>query len=680
MTREIRRPITLKMTMMTATMLLLAVISTAALSIHRFTVFFGEEVQREADRGVEGLQHTLNTMLSSAGSTAAVLANTPALREAIFSGSSDGVAEELRFLTSRNGEEEGMPDFVAIADSGGIVLARTHSRRSGDSIAYQRSTALALEGKTGAAVERGTELLLTARAAVPVKDEKGIVHGVISVGYDLSKNGPMDAVKKLFGTEVTLFGGDVRYATTIERNGARATGTKLDPSVAKQVLEEKETYRGRTEILGVPFLTTYKPLLSPDGEVLGALFAGKSMTGLIDETKNFLVFLALATGALLSLFLIITVLFARRLARPLKLLVAMFRRVEEGDLSFTTDLSLAGRGDETEALLSSFDTMLVAQRGMIAGARRSAALTAEKAQCLSGLASETAEAMERIKSQVERLAGLAAHNAAALQESDAGVQQIASSASETACSSTEGAEAAVKTAIISREAGGKVRETVLAIRGLGERSSAVATSMEHVQRSVENITSFIGRIASIADQTNLLALNAAIEAARAGEGGRGFAVVADEVRKLAEETNLAAREVKKIVDELGGSAHASFASMQEMNGIMEGTVLKAEDAGKQLDGALSEIERISETIQSIAAASEEQAAAAEQTATGIDSVSRAVEDESRSVETIHGITLETAAASLKTASESHTMEAEAGTLLQSLARFRIDAGQTALNP
>jgi methyl-accepting chemotaxis protein len=680
MTREIRRPITLKMTMMTATMLLLAVISTAALSIHRFTVFFGEEVQREADRGVEGLQHTLNTMLSSAGSTAAVLANTPALREAIFSGSSDGVAEELRFLTSRNGEEEGMPDFVAIADSGGIVLARTHSRRSGDSIAYQRSTALALEGKTGAAVERGTELLLTARAAVPVKDEKGIVHGVISVGYDLSKNGPMDAVKKLFGTEVTLFGGDVRYATTIERNGARATGTKLDPSVAKQVLEEKETYRGRTEILGVPFLTTYKPLLSPDGEVLGALFAGKSMTGLIDETKNFLVFLALATGALLSLFLIITVLFARRLARPLKLLVAMFRRVEEGDLSFTTDLSLAGRGDETEALLSSFDTMLVAQRGMIAGARRSAALTAEKAQCLSGLASETAEAMERIKSQVERLAGLAAHNAAALQESDAGVQQIASSASETACSSTEGAEAAVKTAIISREAGGKVRETVLAIRGLGERSSAVATSMEHVQRSVENITSFIGRIASIADQTNLLALNAAIEAARAGEGGRGFAVVADEVRKLAEETNLAAREVKKIVDELGGSAHASFASMQEMNGIMEGTVLKAEDAGKQLDGALSEIERISETIQSIAAASEEQAAAAEQTATGIDSVSRAVEDESRSVETIHGITLETAAASLKTASESHTMEAEAGTLLQSLARFRIDAGQAALNP
>ncbi len=680
MTREIRRPITLKMTMMTATMLLLAVISIAALSLHRFTAFFTEEIQREADRGVEGLQHTLNTMLSSAGSTAAVLANTPALRDAVLSGSSDRIAEELRFLTSRNGKEEGMPDFVVVADSRGVVLARTHSRRTGDSIAYQRSTALALEGKTGAAVERGTELLLTARAAVPVKDEKGIVHGVISVGYDLSKSGPMDAVKKLFGTEATLFGGDVRYATTIEQNGARATGTKLDPSVAKRVLEEKETYRGRTEVLGVPFLTTYKPLLSPDGEVLGALFAGKSMTGLIDETKNFLVFLALATGALLSLFLIITVLFARRLARPLKLLVAMFRRVEEGDLSFTTDLSLAGRGDETEALLSSFDTMLGAQRGTIANARRSAELTAEKAKCLSGLASKTAEAMERIKSQVERLASLAAHNSAALQESDAGVQQIASSASETACSSTEGAEAAVKTAIISREAGGKVRETVLAIRGLGERSSAVATSMEHVQRSVENITSFIGRIVSIADQTNLLALNAAIEAARAGEGGRGFAVVADEVRKLAEETNLAAREVKKIVDELGGSAHASFASMQEMNGIMEGTVLKAEDAGKQLDGALREIERISETIQSIAAASEEQAAAAEQTATGIDSVSRAVEDESRSVETIHGITLETAAASLKTEAESHTMEAEAGILLWSLASFRIDAGQAALNP
>lgn len=674
MTLKARRPITCKMILMTGIMIFLAVVCTAGLSIHRFSGYFTEEVQREADRGVAGLENALHDMRFDAERLASLLANTPAIRAAILSGNPDTIRKELALMSGQDDSAGRRADFLTVTDAKGIVLARTHSDKRGDSLSYQYTTSQAIGGKAASAVESGTTIPLTARAAVPVTDAGGHVAGVVTAGYDLSKETLVDRVRQLFGAEVTIFGGDTRYATTIMQEGKRALGTRLDPVIAERVLERKETYRGRTDIFGVPFLTTYKPLLSPSGDAIGVLFAGRSLLGVIGETKRLAVFLTLVMGYLFIVFLAVTAFFARKIARPLTQLVEVAERVGEGDLSVSVDASIAGRGDETEILVAAFAGMVDAQRDMIECARTSALLTEEKAQALSELAGNTAEAMRHIELQVKRLAELAASNACALQESGAGVQEIASAASAAAFASTQGAESAAKTARISEAAGAKVRETVLAIRGLGERSSGTVAAMECVGTSVETIRSFIGRITSIADQTNLLALNAAIEAARAGDAGRGFAVVADEVRKLAEESNRAAREVQKIVAELAASTEVSLSSMHDVDTIVDATVCMAEDAGRQLDDALREIERISDGIQGIAASAEEQAAASEQTAAGIDSVTKAVEEEMQSVEAIRSATSETAATSQTTAAESRSMEIEAQGLLRVLARFRTNAG------
>ena len=678
MTARVRRPIMLKMVLMTGIMVFLAVVCTAGFSIRRFSGFFTTEVQREADRGVQGIENTLNELRQDAEILASDLAATPSVREAILSGDPEAIRNEIRAMSGRNEASGKRADFLTVTDAKGVVLARTHSDRTGDSIAYQYSTSHALEGKAASAIEPGTTVLLTARAAVPVTDARGAVAGVVTAGFDLSKESLADRVRELFGTEITIFGGDTRYATTIMQDGKRAVGTKLNPAIAEQVLGRKETYRGRTEIMGIPFLTTYKPLLSPDGEAIGALFAGRSLLGVIGETKRLIMFLTLVMGCLFIVFLAVTAFFARKIARPLTKLVEVAERVGEGDLSVSPDPSIAGRGDETEILVTAFAGMIEAQRITIDGARTSAQLTEAKAKALTELAGNTADAMLRIEIRVARLAELAAGNACALQESDAGIQEIAGAANAAAVASTQGAESAEKTARISEEAGAMVHATLVAIRDIGERSTGTVATMERVDGAVKAITSFIGRIKSIADQTNLLALNAAIEVARAGAAGRGFAVVADEVRKLAEESNGAAREVEKIILELRESARVSVASMHDVKALVETTVAGSEEAGRRLDGALREIGRINESIQGIAAAAEEQAAASEQTAAGIESVTKSVEEEMQSVEAIRDATNETAAASQTTAAESRSMEEEARGLLRVLDRFRTGSGTSKL--
>ncbi|WP_194270092.1 methyl-accepting chemotaxis protein [Candidatus Methylospira mobilis] len=133
--------------------------------------------------------------------------------------------------------------------------------------------------------------------------------------------------------------------------------------------------------------------------------------------------------------------------------------------------------------------------------------------------------------------------------------------------------------------------STIALQG-GDVMGRVVSTMSSISESSKKIADIIGVIEGIAFQTNILALNAAVEAARAGEQGRGFAVVAGEVRNLAQRSAEAAKEIKTLI----------IASVEQIN-TGAGQV---NQAGQTISDVVRSVQRVTDIMSEISAASAEQ--------------------------------------------------------------------------
>ena len=177
----------------------------------------------------------------------------------------------------------------------------------------------------------------------------------------------------------------------------------------------------------------------------------------------------------------------------------------------------------------------------------------------------------------------------------------------------------------------------------GEVVGQVVSTMQDINHSSQKIADIIGVIDGIAFQTNILALNAAVEAARAGEQGRGFAVVASEVRSLAGRSAQAAKEIKELIN----------ASVER---VETGTQL-VQDAGTTMDDIVQSVQRVTDMIGQITAASAEQS-------TGITQVNQAVGQ-------LDQMTQQNAALVEESAAAAQSLHEQAAQLTQAVAVFKV---------
>ena len=173
----------------------------------------------------------------------------------------------------------------------------------------------------------------------------------------------------------------------------------------------------------------------------------------------------------------------------------------------------------------------------------------------------------------------------------------------------------------------------------------VVTTMEAIEASSKKIAAIISVIDGIAFQTNILALNAAVEAARAGEQGRGFAVVASEVRTLAQRSAGAAKEIKGLIDDSVGK-------------VSEGSQL-VHQAGATMGEIVSSVQRVTDIMAEISAASQEQSA-------GIEQVNQTVTQMDETTQQNAALVEEATAA-------ARAMEEQAQQLSEAVSQFRLTA-------
>ena len=258
--------------------------------------------------------------------------------------------------------------------------------------------------------------------------------------------------------------------------------TAVDNAATRQAATGQTGATRFTDLHGHAVIGGYDTVDGLDWTILAQDRASAVLAPVASQRNRALALLALAAVLAVGF----SIVFARRMARPIKQLTGAAARAASGDLEVRVE---PGGPSELVVLGTTFNAMLS---------------TCEQ------LVSQVTTAGVQVNSAAAELSASSDELAATTLQQSAAVTQASATTEELARASAAIADTVDEVARQTAETRDNLEQAEADIHESSERTTALAGR-------VNDIDGLLTLINDIADQTNLLALNAAIEAARAGE-------------------------------------------------------------------------------------------------------------------------------------------------------------------
>ncbi|MFJ7732456.1 methyl-accepting chemotaxis protein [Lysinibacillus sp. NPDC097231] len=403
-----------------------------------------------------------------------------------------------------------------------------------------------------------------------------------------------------------------------------------------------------------------KTMATAQQDNMQAHIADTKLSG--DRSGKVIAILAMVS---LLISIIIATAFGRRVAKNIQQTVVEMDKFSDGNLQ--THLQFKTK-DEFAQLAASFNLMSEKLRHTMKQVGNSSEQVAATSEQLTASSMEVTQATEVVTESIQDIA----HGIEKQDTLTGDVRNLSShilkKMNDISTSIDNVNDATVDTKNMASTGRSSVRNVIEQMNEISENTAELSTRVHDLDKNTAAIVSAVNVIKNIATQTNLLAINASIEAARSGEHGKGFAVVAEEVRKLADESNLAAIDIEKVVAQITEStriieedminSNDSVTAGREKVNVARDNFIKIDDAINDvqaqtesvtaairaiyldIEKLVKEIDYISEVsmnsssnVQSVAASSEQQNAAMEEVAAASTHLAKMAIDLQESIQT-----------------------------------------------
>jgi methyl-accepting chemotaxis protein len=514
-----------------------------------FTRSFDEQAERRIDLTSTAVQGTLDDLADKIKKLAISFSTRPDLAEAVEKKDTRLLQKIGKELMTDNGLE-----VLTIADIDGNVVARGHSEKTGDSVANQVNVKKALAGEVSVGIEVGTVVAFSLRAGAPVKIDDRIV-GTITPGIDLTtKTTFVDEIKKRFGVECTIFKGDERVSTTLEKDGRRLVGTKMDnPKVIDTVLRKGLKYLHTNLIKERVYNTAYWPIIGTDANSVGMLFIGNDRSS-IEKAYRTVIMAVLISVLTIGLLMVAAGYFLSR-----SLVGPMLKSISSIDKG-VNEVSIAANQ------------------------------VASSSQQLAEGASEQAASIEETSSSLEEMSSMTKQNADNARQAD----QLMASTKESVSRSTQIMDQLTTSMGEISKSSEKTSKIIRTIDEIAFQTNLLALNAAvEAARAGETGAGF----AVVADEVRNLALRAAEAAKNTADLIEGTVRKIKEGSELVEKADAEFRQVALNVERSGELVgQISAASAEQSQGI------------EQINKAVSEMDKV---VQQNAGSAEESASASE---------------------------------------------------------------------